>query len=840
MRAASAVRKVFRYECEKMKKSIKKLTAIILAVLICAAAFMSMTVFAASNTISYTFSGSDSAKAGYAQGTITLTASAGTYYLYWADDTKALDGYDKLCSMTLSSSGSKTHTMVERSAIPADATKLIATTSTTDKTVANASAVYTIPASKLWSHKSSQRNYRFASYSDVHIDGTYDTYGYADEHWRDALDTAAARDAEFVVLSGDYVNNNVDYSGISAYEWRTYQRVLSESNYCGPVYEAIGNHELWQDVSGGTADFKAATGLTGSDGSSSSKAYFEKTINEDHFLFMAMEGGFYPDRTEEFSNEQLNWLRGKLEAYSGDGHNIYIIEHSQFEKYGAGDRPESPFYDIPLDDGEEASREFKKLLNSYKDAIFLSGHTHIAFKEQYNYSDNNGTSCQMIHNSSVGGTRTVVNNALNRDYDRDRTEGYIVDVYDDGIIFNGTNLYYNLYDPNCCYVVKPSAQINPPKKSKYSTGASATSYYLKGTFNSWGSGNPFYTTSDSSVIETTIKLNAGSYEFKINNGSTWYGNGGTIVDTTTTTSNGGWIMDSASGNCKLTASGGYYTFNFNISTNKLKVFYSTTDPNATQPSSSSTQPSSSTETQPTSSQTVEVKLGDVNGDNKISIRDATVTQLYLVKKQALSMLQQSAADVNLDGKINIRDVTFIQMYLVDKYENITDIATAASASTRAAAKTNLDKYYRYSSYDVYQTLKRAYKYGTSETRMQQLNSDLLAVVDTNNTDANGKVTVFFEKPDNWGTLKAYCWGRKGAGNDQDWPGKDMTYVGKNEYQKSVYKYEITNLKRNQVIFNDGSNQTGTAVVADYMAYYLDGSGKLVAYKFDDSYIKSKN
>ncbi len=798
---------------------------------------MTMTVYAAENTISYSFSGNESSRAGYAQGTITLNASAGTYYLYWADDTKALDGYDKLCEMTLSSAGSKTHTMVKRSAIPVDATKLIATTSTTDKTVANAAAVYNIPANKQWSHKSNVLNYRFASYSDIHIDGTYKKYEYAEEHWRDALDAAAAREADFVITSGDHTENNNDYKGISAYEWKAYQRVLSESSFCNPVYEAIGNHEIWQDVSGGLNDFKKATGLADSDGNSSSKPYYEKTINGDHFIFMAMEGGFYPDRTDEFTTAQLDWLEELLSQYSGDGHNIYIIEHSLFYKYGAGDRVDAePYYDIPLKESAgTGNNRFKTILNTYKDAIFISGHTHIAFKEQYNFSDNNGTSAQMIHNSSVGGTRTVVNGTLNRDYLRDRTEGYIVDVYDDGIVFNGANLYTNIYDPNCCYVVKPSAEINPPKKGKYSTGATATSYYVKGSFNSWGTSNPLYTTSTNSIYETTIQLSSGTYKFKINNGNTWYGNTGTIQNTTKANSQNGWIMDTSAGDCTLVATGGYYTFNFNTSNNKLNLLYSATDPNATQASSSSTQATnpSSSETQPTN-QIVEVKLGDVNSDNKISIRDATYTQLHLVGKQPLTAVQKAAADINLDGVINIRDVTYIQMYLVKKYDNITDIAIAASASTKAAAKSNLDKYYRYSSYNAYQTLKKAYKYGTSESRMQQLNGALLSIVDTSNTDS--KVTFFFEKPDSWGTPNAYVWGRKGAGEDQAWPGKAMTYVGKNEYNKSVYKYEITNPKRNFAKFNDGSNQTGDLIVADYWAYYIDGSNNVQSYKFNDSYV----
>ncbi len=807
---------------------MKKLLSILLCsiILITACAF---SVSAAQATISYTFSGSDKALAGYAEGTITLTAPAGTYSLYWADDEKALDGYYPLATLKLASSGSASHKMYHRTAVPADATRLIAVTGS-DKSVKNAAAVYVIPTEKRFPKKTVERNYRFASYSDVHIDGVYKTYSYADEHLRCAFDTAAARDADFVALSGDYVNNNVDYSGISSYEWKTYERILSESDFCNPVYEAIGNHELWQGVANGTADFVRATGLDG-DASTASKPYFEKTLGGDHFIFMAMEGGFYPDVTEEFTSAQLDWLEDLLKKYSGDGKNIYVIEHSLFYKYGAGDRVDGdPYYDIPLKDTQESTRRLKTIFETYKDVIFLSGHTHIAFKEQYNYSDNNGSSCQMIHNSSVGGTRPIVNGDLDRQYPLDQTEGFIVDVFDDGIIFNGANLYYNLYDPNCCYIVKPSSSFG--KKSPASSGASATNYYLKGTFNSWGTSNPFYTTATTDVYETTIKLSAGSYEFKINTGGTWYGNEGVINDTTTTSSSGGWIMSSTQKNCTLNTSGGYYTFNFNKSTCKLKVFYSTTDPTAaTQPTQPTTQPTTATEPPE------EYILGDVNGDGIVSIRDVTTIQLYLARRLEFGKTAIKAADVDLNTTVDINDATYIQEYLVGLFGDLSEITEQASAKTVSDAKTALGKYYRYASYDSYQSLKKAYRLGAGETELKSRLNALLSKVDTSNVD--GEITIFFEKPDSWTSVKAYVWGRKGAGNEGDWPGNDMTYVGKNSNGKKIYKYTTTNQRHNFVVFSNSSNadeKTGDVVISEnYTAYYLSGSD-VNSYKFKDSYI----
>ncbi|MBQ9743365.1 MAG: InlB B-repeat-containing protein, partial [Ruminococcus sp.] len=113
-----------------------------------------------------------------------------------------------------------------------------------------------------------------------------------------------------------------------------------------------------------------------------------------------------------------------------------------------------------------------------------------------------------------------------------------------------------------------------------SSSGSTTTYTLRGEFNNWDGTQFFTTTSDANVITTTLNLEAADYLFKIENSGTWYGNDGTIEDTTTATSSSGWTMSTSAGNCTLSASGGTYTFNFNTSTSKLTVLYtpSVTDP----------------------------------------------------------------------------------------------------------------------------------------------------------------------------------------------------------------------------------------------------------------------
>lgn len=59
----------------------------------------------------------------------------------------------------------------------------------------------------------------------------------------------------------------------------------------------------------------------------------------------------------------------------------------------------------------------------------------------------------------------------------------------------------------------------------------------------------------------------------------------------------------------------------------------------------------------------DIILGDVNGDGKITINDATLLQKYLNDSIELNNAQLKAADVNQNGKITVQDVTEIQKYI---------------------------------------------------------------------------------------------------------------------------------------------------------------------------------
>ena len=756
-----------------MKKKLVILLCSLLAVLTLLPA-LGLVTSAGSSSISYTFSGAHKDDKGFAQGSITLSADAGTYWLYWADSSAGLTGYDPIGKITLSKAGSASITMPQYTAIPAKATRILAFKGSSKPASLKASAAaasYTLPASKALLKTEGDLLYSFAAYSDTHIEsnnaspynGWSAKYPYDEEHLTAAFNTAAARGVDFIVTTGDHVNNqrndtNGGNNNLYAEEWNTYLKLLAASDFTGPVYEAIGNHELWNyekddslqnkrpvDWKVGSDYFIAVTGLDSTAAAvNSGKAYYEVTepVTGDHFLFMALEGGFYTDVNEEFSDAQLTWLENKLKAYQDDGKNVFILQHANFEKWGAGDLIDTPVYNLPLKDGNTATVKLKNLLKTYKNAVMITGHTHLRFSVQQNISDNDGTSATIIHNSSVGGVRELRSGSRYDDKSPDQTEGYIVEVYDDATIFYGTNVYYNSIIPTATYIVaqNTSAIASPTEPSEPSEPSEP----------------PLPTNPPQPPTEPSEPLPT----------------------------------------------------------------------NPPQPTDPPTEPP----TEPG------IIWGDTDGDGGLTILDATAIQRHLANLERLDEAALKRGMVTGGSELMILDATAIQRKLagiIQYFVVETPAETAALAPVGAAAdlnaasaslstlrsqvKTALSKYWVLASYDQYQALKKAY--------IENADLDTLTAAYSSFNDAvtafypGDTITVHFTAPAEWNNVKAYVYN-----NDDDklsaWPGNSCSRVS-----GSIWKITVPTGKYSNIIFNSGSSQTINLAlgVTDHQHYTVKGT-----------------
>ena len=90
---------------------------------------------------------------------------------------------------------------------------------------------------------------------------------------------------------------------------------------------------------------------------------------------------------------------------------------------------------------------------------------------------------------------------------------------------------------------------------------------LPGSFNGWDTSAWIMTRNEDGTYTYQTHLEAKTYTFKVIDNGNWLGNNGTIGDHTYGYE---WIFGDA-GDCTLSASGGTYTFTYNINTKGLKV-----------------------------------------------------------------------------------------------------------------------------------------------------------------------------------------------------------------------------------------------------------------------------
>ena len=440
----------------KLKKSV---TGFMAVVMVASSVFatnvnptLADTVVTSTSGITYEFANEE---AGFAQGTITINATSGNYYLYWADDEKALDGYYEIAKLDVSTSSS--YTFLENIAIPVDATKVIAIKSDSepaDKTVKNADMVYNIPANKQLEGTSADKTLSFEALSDTQLDLQSSVfYNYSLQHFAQALEDAADRNVDFVTTSGDCINN---YQNGTSKEWQAFQRVIAESSYTNPIYETNGNHSMKSNVEYGIEAYMAATGLSTTTDVLGTEPYYEITAkNGDHFLFVALEHSSDVAGTDEFSTEQLDWLEGKLKEYYADGHRIFLFEHAFFHGWGPGDDKEKHYYAAGLRTTSQFpnNQRFRELIDTYKEVFLYTGHSHLDFQYNWNYDNENGETANLFHIPATACTTHIVNGKIDYTMIEHDSQCYIVDCYDDFVISNGLNIVDNLIYPAYSYLV---------------------------------------------------------------------------------------------------------------------------------------------------------------------------------------------------------------------------------------------------------------------------------------------------------------------------------------------------------------------------------------------------
>ena len=448
-----------------------------------------------SASVELKFTGDEADLAGFAQSRITVTPGSSTrasgYFLvYYTDSTRVLPDYDQALFIKIDGENPVTGKISDKRMLPPGATGIAVFESDSHfmeeaPDLKDAIATAPIPAAKQ-TPSFGKAEFSFGTLSDTHMNyEQHDRGAYAKLEY--AMNFYAEKNMELVVIAGDVTGDRGENPDLEA-QYEKHLEILAASDFpADKVYEAIGNHgntaadaPLLDQYLGGTDEIHPYK----------NSPYFHLLVNgknggrDNLFIFMAQEGLEKPGNSAKidcFSKAQIDWLEDLLTQYGNTETNIFILEHTPFLNWGAGDIKNGGYTAcITVKDEYPQTVRFYNLLKTYRDCIVMSGHTHVSFYDDANYSNENDTFSHTVHVGSSSqpcgyGTGTK----LVRSYDGRKnvtpeygSEGYTVQVYSDRIVYTGYNFSTGKKVPAACFIIPVEAEADtPPEEEEGFVGA---------------------------------------------------------------------------------------------------------------------------------------------------------------------------------------------------------------------------------------------------------------------------------------------------------------------------------------------------------------------------------
>jgi 3',5'-cyclic AMP phosphodiesterase CpdA len=197
-------------------------------------------------------------------------------------------------------------------------------------------------------------------------------FGKETELYEKAVNAINRVNPDFVVITGDLVNNKEDKTQIAEFK-----RITSKINSSIPVFYSPGNHDIGQ--SPGQKDIDLFISNYGHD-----KFSFEHKKT----LFISLNSCIIKDNTPKLEQIQFDWLKKELLKGKSENHIILFCHYPFF--LNTFDEPET-YSNIPV---EIRNRYLSLLKENQVDAVF-AGHLHNNVSAKYGAMD-------MITTSAVG------------------------------------------------------------------------------------------------------------------------------------------------------------------------------------------------------------------------------------------------------------------------------------------------------------------------------------------------------------------------------------------------------------------------------------------------------
>ena len=553
-------------------------------------AFMAVAAAETATELRITFVGDEADKPGFAQSIISVTPGdgapvSGYYLVYYTDGNETLENYDELASIPMTDGGTVTYNVPDGIMIPVGAKGIAVFESTTRfldsaPSLKDAVATAEIPESKQLTSLGTPE-FSFGAVSDVHMN--YEQYERgAYQKWANALEFYSKAGIEYVIVAGDMTGDRGETPDLEE-QYQQYLDILNASDIAfDNVIECIGNHG---NTSADIGLFTQYLTGAGEVHPYENSPYFHVLLKGDSgerdnlFIIMRQEIDATGESStkDNFSEAQIDWLEGLLEAYADTDTNIFILEHSPFLNYGAGDRKNGGYTAVVTFKEEyPQTMRLKGLLETYKDVILMSGHTHVSLYDGCNYSDEYNEFARTVHIGSTsqpcgyGGGSVYTRSTDGRyevtpDYG---SEGYTVEVYSDYIVYTGYNLSTGKIIPAACLLIPTKAYGGPGNPNLPKDPSDV--FEGSGTVD-----DPYIIASADDFMAFTAGFNASSSTVQ----SEMYGYGKYFLQTADIdmTNYYGYEGTEANGNGKCYFAGIYngngYSLNVNINgTNQRSVF----------------------------------------------------------------------------------------------------------------------------------------------------------------------------------------------------------------------------------------------------------------------------
>lgn len=237
--------------------------------------------------------------------------------------------------------------------------------------------------------------YKFGLLSDIHVDSTdynyselMNTYSFSDEgegDFRRALTWLTTRDnVDMICACGDMSQNG------TTSEFAMPQAVINEvlpTSKNIPFYTCTGNHDVKTAGGNGFGNYflrNLETTWNGMTNFQRSSAFnesfcFDKQCGDktDHFIFFSMYSYSLGSSASPYLDTDITWLSNKLSTWRND--RVFIFTHLFFPDY-AGNlgriNGQGGIYPSGNWLGGTQLTTLTNLLNTYKNAIWFSGHSH--------------------------------------------------------------------------------------------------------------------------------------------------------------------------------------------------------------------------------------------------------------------------------------------------------------------------------------------------------------------------------------------------------------------------------------------------------------------------------